>query len=85
MANEFVARKGLIIKSVTTGTTENKMLFQDDTGLAKVRPATDFPTNINDTWAGSPKVTNIVTLTQAEYDLIEVKDPHAIYLISSIQ
>ena len=37
MANEFVARNGLIIKLTPTGTTENKILVQDDSGLVKLR------------------------------------------------
>jgi len=81
MADEFVARKGLIIKSVTTGTTENKMLFQTDAGLAEVRPATDFVTNVNDIWAGTDKITDIVTLTQSEYNLIGSPNSHTLYVI----
>lgn len=39
MANEFVARKGLVIREVTTGTTETKILVQDDNGLVKLKTA----------------------------------------------
>jgi hypothetical protein len=81
MANEFIARDGVIIKSVTTGTTENKMIFQNDSGIVKVRPSTDFLTNANDVWPIKDKITNIVTLTQAEYDLIGVKSTSTLYVI----
>ena len=41
MSNEFVARKGIIIKSINSGTTENEVLAIDNVGLVKSR-------NIND-------------------------------------
>lgn len=37
MANEFITRKGLIIQSLTTGTTETNILVTDNDGLVKVR------------------------------------------------
>jgi len=42
MANEFVARNGLIIKTLETGSTETKMLVQDDDGRVKMRPLSSF-------------------------------------------
>lgn len=37
MSNEFIARKGLIVQSLTTGTTESQILVVDNNGLLKVR------------------------------------------------
>jgi hypothetical protein len=81
MANEFVARKGIIIKSVTTGSTENKVLIQDDTGLVKVKPVIDFVTNDTDTYTGTPDVIHIITLSAAEYSGIGAKDPNTLYIV----
>ena len=81
MASEFVARKGLIIKSITTGTTENKVLIQDDTGLVKVKPVVDFVTNDTDTFTGTPDVVHIISLSAAEYAGIGAKDPNTLYIV----
>ena len=37
MSNEFIARKGLIVQSLTTGTTETEILVVDSDGLVKTR------------------------------------------------
>jgi hypothetical protein len=37
MSNEFITRKGLIIQSLTTGTTESNILVVDANGLVKLR------------------------------------------------
>ena len=42
MANEFVARTGLKVLGVQTGTTETKILVQDDSGIVKMRTAIDL-------------------------------------------
>jgi hypothetical protein len=81
MSSEFVARKGLIIKAVTTGSTENKVLIQDDTGLVKVKPTVDFVTNDTDTYTGTPDVIHIISLSAAEYAGIGAKDPNTLYII----
>ena len=81
MSSEFVARKGLIIKSVTTGTTENKVLVQNDVGLVKLRPISDFVTNDTDTYTGTPDVIHIISLSAAEYAGIGAKDPNTLYII----
>ena len=41
----------------------------------------DFVTNVNDTWTGTGKITDIATLTQAEYNAIGVKNPNMLYVI----
>jgi len=40
--HEFVARKGLVIKTVASGTTENQILVQDSDGLVKYRTDLGF-------------------------------------------
>lgn len=82
MADEFVARKGLIIKSVVTGTTEANVLVKSSTDLVKVSPQDNFVLNITDVWPGTEKITGIVTLTQAEYDAIPTKNPYLMYIVS---
>ena len=36
MSNEFIARKGLIIGNVSSGTTETEILVKDSNGLVKL-------------------------------------------------
>ena len=40
-----------------------------------------YITNRNDTYTATPKVTNVITLSQAEYNAIGTKDPNTLYLI----
>jgi len=82
MADEFVVRKGLIIKTVTTGTTEADVLVKSSTDLVKVNPQDNFVLNITDVWSGTDKIMGIATLTQAEYDAIPVKNPNILYILS---
>jgi hypothetical protein len=81
MSSEFVARKGLIIKSVTTGSTENRVLVQDNSDLVKIKPMIDFVTNDTDTFTGTPDVIHIVSCSAAEYAGIGAKDPNTLYII----
>ncbi len=41
----------------------------------------DAVVNSNDTYTSVPNVTNIISLTQAEYDLIGTPDPNTLYII----
>jgi len=81
MSNEFVARKGLVVKTVITGETETNVLVKNTSGLVKANPQSNFVTNIDDTWTSTDKIYYIVTLRQSEYDAIGTKDPNTLYVI----
>jgi hypothetical protein len=40
-----------------------------------------YITNRNDTYTGTAKVTNVITLSQSEYNAIGTKDPTTLYII----
>jgi hypothetical protein len=44
-------------------------------------PAAGFVTNVNDTYTGTGKITDIITLTQAEYDGIGSPSVNSLYII----
>jgi hypothetical protein len=57
--NEFVARKGLVIKEVLSGVTENQVLVQDVDGLVKYRTGL----NLDYLITNSLQITGITSLT----------------------
>jgi len=78
MANEFIARNGItsLGNVIVSGS-----IASNGTIIATNFNSVDAIVNTADTYTGTAKITNIITLSQAEYDAIGSPSSSYLYVI----
>ena len=77
--NNTYLKGNLRLDATTYGGLPVQFLYTDTTG--KVAGSTAPITNSTDTYASTPKVNNIVTLTQSQYDALATPDVNTLFII----
>ena len=77
--NNTYLQGNLHLDATTYGGLPVQFLYTDTTG--KVAGSTAPITNSTDTYASTPKVNNIVTLTQSQYDALATPDVNTLFII----
>jgi len=78
MANEFIARNGI---TSLGNVTVSGSIASNGTIIATNFNSVDAIVNTADTYTGTAKITNIITLSQAEYDAIGSPSSSYLYVI----